>query len=778
MQRLLIFAGLLLFSLLSAAAPDPLVSVLQDNVSRIMLEFTLGDYAVETVDIDGQACSRIELPGQPTFLQQGMPELPTVARSVIVPDDGQMACRILDIEYETRIVPAVVPSKGNLSREIDPATVPYTFDKFYSTDAWWPADNVELYEPFILRDYRGVTVRINPFQYNPARQELRVVRRVVVEVYQAGPGGINVLDPFQRWVTRDFANIYQSHFLNFSPARYDSISERAGRMVIITANAYLANLGPFVEWKRRKGIETKVVPVSTIGNNQTNIKNFIQNEYNAGGLVWVLLVGDGNEVAPAIGTVGTATGYAADPVYAYTAGSDYYPDLFISRFSSRNGNAVNIDKQVSRSIGYERTPMAGADWYHVGLGIASAQGSPADSTRCNWLRDSLLDYTYTVVNKSYDYWGTTTMIKNYIEAGTSIINYIGHGLTTLWSNGGGFNISNINELNNPWMLPFVISVACLVGNFNGSDCFCEASVTAGEVNEPDGFVVHWGSTISQMWVPPCYGQEGAVNLLTHDRKNTAGGIFFNGACYMIEQYAGGADGVQEAQAWTIFGDASLQLRSDTPQPMTVNYASIINLGQTTFDVSVPGVARALVGLYIDTLLVGHGYTNASGNVTVTLDPAPTVPGYMHVTVTAYNKIPDIDSIPIVSPSGPYVVMGSTILNAGANNQANPGETVGLGVWAKNVGVDYANGVYGLLSTTDLYATMITDSSWYGNIAASDSALSNPYYQFSIAGDCPNNHTISFDLEFHDNAAGIWVSYPSITVYAPVLSYQAVAVMDA
>ncbi len=759
----------------------PAVTVLQDRGSSITIEFALKGYEIEPVDINGLPCSRITLPGQVTFLEKGMPQLPTIARNVIVPDDALMGCRIVAVEYERIEVNTVIPSKGSLSRAVDPNTVPYTFDKFYQTDSWWPEKTVEIYEPFILRDYRGVTIRFNPFQYNPAKNELKIAKRVVVEVYVEDKGGANVITEKRGSIAREFVNIYKSNFLNFRESRYDSIAEREGRMVIIAADAYMSNMEDFKVWKRMKGIETKMVPISSIGNSEANIKNFIQSEYNAGDLVWVLLVGDGNEVVPATGTIGWAVGEAADPVYAYTAGSDYYPDIFISRFSSRGGNSINIDKQASRSIEYEKTPQAGADWYHIGLGVASAQsqGGPADSTRCNWLRDSLLDYYYTEVNKSYDYWGTSSLIKSFIEAGTSIINYIGHGGTTSWSNGGGFSISDINDLDNPWMLPFVISVACLVGNFDGPDCYCEASVTAGTVEEPDGFLVHWGSSINQHWDEPCAGQEGAVNLLTHDQKNSFGGICFNGACYMIEYYAGSDFSVDMAQTWTIFGDASLQLRTNTPQSMTVNHAAVISVGQTTFDVSVPGVQDALVGLYIDTLLVGSGFTDASGDVTINVDPAPSNPGdTMYITVTNYNHLPYESYAMVIVPSGPYLMLASLIVDdAGGNDQANPGEVIDLGIWAKNIGVETAYNVYGLLSESDVYASMDADSSWYGNIPDNDSSLSSPYYSFTVTNDCPNNHTISFTLELHDFDDSTWTFYPSVTVYAPILTYQDVTVVN-
>jgi len=196
------------------------------------------------------------------------------------------------------------------------------------------------------------------------------------------------------------------------------------------------------------------------------------------------------------------------------------------------------------------------------------------------------------------------------------------------------------------MLPFVISVACQVGNFNGADCDCEVSVTAGTVDTADGFLVHWGSSINQSWVPPCIGQEGAVNRLTHNLSNTAGGIFFNGACYMIEYYGGNPEGVDMAQTWHIFGDASVQLRTDTPQQMTVVHADSISRTASSFDVGVLGIANALVGLYADTTLVGSGYTDISGNVTIDLNNMPNPIDVLHITVTAYNKIPYLDSITI------------------------------------------------------------------------------------------------------------------------------------
>jgi len=132
----------------------------------------------------------------------------------------------------------------------------------------------------------------------------------------------------------------------------------------------------------------------------------------------------------------------------------------------------------------------------------------------------------------------------------------------------------------------------------------------------------------------------------------------------------------------------------------------------------------------------------------------------------------------IPPTGPYLVQGSVVIDdAGANGQANPGEVVDLGIWVKNIGIDTALSVFGLLSESDPYVSLSIDSSWYGDVPEDDSALAVPYFQFTVADTCPNNHTVNFQLGLHDVSDSIWVLSPSIQVYAPVLVYQDVGVLN-
>jgi hypothetical protein len=281
-----------------------------------------------------------------------------------------------------------------------------------------------------------------------------------------------------------------------------------------------------------------------------------------------------------------------------------------------------------------------------------------DKQRCEWLKDTLLYnispyFTYTAIDSSYNPWGTSDHIFNVINAGVSNINYIGHGSINGWQNGGGFNRNHLAALINYEMLPHVITVGCQVGNFNGINCFSEEALTAGTPEAPTGFIVTLAPTIDQTWVPPCIGQEGAINLLAHYDANTAGGVYFNGLNYMIEQYGGDTSdiGVEMAQTWHIFGDPSIQLRTDIPRHFKVNklvsnlHDSLVCDINVFEEDSLTPIENAFVSFFSkQNILLASGYTNSAGNYEGILDSINYLQNeYVYITVTDFNYKPHMDS---------------------------------------------------------------------------------------------------------------------------------------
>jgi len=538
-----------------AVSPEGPVSVqvLESSAQRVVLHFAFGDFVMDSVEIDGQKYAGLSLPGEAITLEKAAPELPYAARSVIIPDDAEVVVRVLWANYQERFE-RVRPSKGNLLRSVDPETVPYEFGPQYRSDAFYPGALAALSEPYILRDYRGVAVRVYPFQYNPVRGVLRVYDNVIVEVVPVGPSETNVLIPqiHRKRLTRTFHEIYQGHFLNYETGRYPPLDEDGG-MLIICYDQWIPNVQALAVHKNSIGINTTIVGVSTIGNNATAIKNHIMNVYNSSDLAFVLLVGDAAQVTP-----GTLSGGSSDAYYAKLAGNDDYPEIIVGRFSAEN--SAQVDTQVLRTIEYEANQATLQPWFWRAVGIGSAEG-PGDDGEYDWqhiqnINNQLLAHGYTQADLIRDPGATAAMVSDALNAGRGIVNYCGHGSNTGWST-TGFSNSHVNALLNDDMLPFIFSVACVNGQFSGITCFGEAWLRATHNGEPIGAVGAYMSSVDQYWNPPMEAQDEFNARYVAQTYHSYGALCYAGSCSMMDQY--GSQGVAMFNTWIIFGDPSLRI---------------------------------------------------------------------------------------------------------------------------------------------------------------------------------------------------------------------------
>jgi hypothetical protein len=128
-----------------------------------------------------------------------------------------------------------------------------------------------------------------------------------------------------------------------------------------------------------------------------------------------------------------------------------------------------------------------------------------------------------------------------------------------------------------------------------------------------------------------------VGKYENNTKTTFGGLCYNGAMSMNDKY--GADGWDMADTWIVFGDPSVQVRTDTPATMTVTHDSLIPYGSETFELDVPGVSNALCAISYHGSLLGNAYTDGAGHAIVQFFAPVNVSGDATLAVTAFNKMP-------------------------------------------------------------------------------------------------------------------------------------------
>ncbi len=632
------------------------VALLESSDQLTKISYQIGDFGTEKIEIDGSEYYRVVLGNQPNIMERGMPDLPFVCRSIIIPDNAKMEVRVTESEFVEQQM-AVAPSRGFISRDVNPADVPYEFSETYSLDEFYPREVAQLGSPYILRDFRGITVTVYPFQYNPQTQTLRVYSRTVLEVQNVGVDHENVKTRSSDKSDRYFSQIYENHFLNSKDYSYSPVGEH-GRMIVISYGDFMDAAQLYVDWKRQKGIPTDLHDVATISTDPGLIRDYLRAEYLSGeGLTFVQFVGDYEHIPSFLISRDFCEGLAtSDASYALLEGTDSYPEILVGRFSA--SDVIDARTQVLRTIWYERD-ITGGDWLHKGTCVGSAWGEGygymgmRDRELVEVLRLMLLGYTYTEIDQLYE-WGDppfgidpvpVELFMNTISEGRGIVMVEGHadceasfmippGTPTP---GDVFTTDSICVLTNDNMLPFISIGAPYLGNFQIGLAFPEAWVRAtnSSTGAPIGAIAVYASSVDLDYASPQAAQHEMIELLVNDQMKTIGGLMYNGSCYSIDIY--GARGEKTFKSYHIFGDVSLQVRTDTPEPMTVSHASTIDSGATTFEVTVTGVADALCALSRNAELLGYAYTDGSGYALVQFDQPITGAIPLDLVVTAFNK---------------------------------------------------------------------------------------------------------------------------------------------
>ena len=661
---------------LTGAAGTPAeIAVQTDKSQTLRLVFDLPGFDLETVAVDGRPCSRVGVPGLLKLQTAGLPELPVASTTLAIPGTGSVSFQVVEhVVREVKVKP-VEPSKGHLTRDIDPATVVAQFSPYYDDGGVWPTRPVVMSKPFLLQTQRGVNLRFNPLRYDAGRGVLLVSERLVVDVITDGAADKSLPRP-----AGGFAAVHTALFSNVTerPADKYQALQTLGRLLVIAPESLADAVTPLVHWKRQRGLETDLVTVPDVGVVTADIAAIITTEYTAAaGLTWVILVGDRAEMPPAVGQY---DGSDSDTRYAMVSGDDVYPDLFISRVSASTPEQVST--QVNKFITYEKFPDTGTDagWYRRAVGIASDEGLPADSERADNLRTQLLTYGYGPVQQIYqNQGGSTADITAALATGVSLVNYLGHGSGYSWES-VQYRQEHLGTVANGTKLPWIIDVSCSNGDLALDDCFAEAWLRAGTPTVPAGAVGMIASTSLSPWIPPTVMQSEAVYLLTTDAAHTLGALYYSGLMKVADQYGGLSIAERVVEQNMIFGDCSLMVRTSAPAEFLVTCPTELrrDAGQVSLDVDGP--AGSVVTLTHNGDLHETAFVGTGSAVQLPLGPWAAGLEAVTVTITGLNQVPFITSVTLtgddqVSGQDQPLVPAQVTLLGNYPNPFNPATTI-------------------------------------------------------------------------------------------------------
>ena len=767
MKKLFITNLLIVLSLISFAKgyqTNYTSSGTSHNVS-----FELGKWDIQEVSFDGVTYNQIVFDVTTVTEKKGWAQLPFISASVQIAADKDYDVNVIDATYKDyQLSYPLVPSRGVIYRNQNPETIPYQIASESLVDEFYPSDLATADSPYIIRDVRGTAVRVYPFQYNAATNTLRVYSNVTVQLSENNNTPTNPLYNTDLTPLREMEDMYQSLFINYSKSRMDLPVAQFGDILVIYTSRDQEAIQPYITWKKEMGYNVQEELVAT----GTNVASLIQQKYNANpNLLYVQLVGDWADVK-----TNTVSGEPADPKAGCVVGTDNFPEIAVGRFSCNNVSQLTV--QVNKTINYEKNPDMTSSWQSKALGIASSQGpgddGEIDYTHVNRIYNERLNpvLNYDGFYTEYDPSASASGVTTAVNAGVSTIAYTGHGSQTSWGT-TGFSNSNVNSLSNGAKLPFITSVACNNGTFESGDCFAEAWMR----KENGGAIVTWMSSISQPWQPPMRGQDYFYDVLiggfdysqypdqsginTTEQRTTWGSVVVNASNLMLTESQSSSD-VETAHTWCTFGDASVQLRTATPAEITVsNDLMIIGVPFETVVSTEDGpVENAIVciskdGAYYSALTDEAGYVSIENDF---------LPGEVLLTVTAFNTTTIYENINCIAPSGPYLLLqdyNSEVLSYG--------ESHGLDLTIRNVGVEDADNITVSISSDDPYVTFDIPMATIANIPSDNTVVLENILSVHVEGDAPDGHVAVCTLTMSCGGE-VWSYEMDLTLAAPLIEF--------
>ncbi len=544
-----------------------------------------------------------------------------------------------------------------------------------------PSSVVVLGEPGIWRDLRIVDVRVSPCWEH--RGHLFVARRLLVRIENVGGAGVNEKTRPPRPVSPVWETMYRRLVLNYDALNLPRLERGSGkRYIVVSRTLFDAQTPQFVEWKTRQGYGVELVTLESLGYTNPNsdacmnaTKAFIQNAYDTwpDGLDFVLLVGDIYEQNLS-GSIYTKKfwnefynqGYMYhDQWYAYLEGNDVFADVMVGRFPDTNPTRMNY--QLAKTIGYEKTPYIEGTWQKNALMTLKAN-HPSSSVNNHIIAAK------TFVSNILSAWGMNVIQRFQNQAyPAAIIPVVNQGVTfyncrvsscesTNWND--TFSSGDVSYLTNTNKLGVWSVLSCSSANFEGSYA-CTAELLLrhnySDPGNPKGALAFIGSQAYTSYLFNDPLDQGIYLAWTDSGATMVGQALLSGKLYAWAAATGLTAGERNAgmHEYTILGDPSVQVYTNVPASSTVSLVpSQVPVGVTTnvlvtVSTALGPVHGALVCLRKEGEVYVWGYTNGLGQVS--LPVAPTTSGAIDVTVTAYNVVPYLGTLPTggaVPPAAP------------------------------------------------------------------------------------------------------------------------------
>jgi len=709
--------------------------------------------------------------------ETGQPDLPIYNQLIVVPKDVILSIAVINTDEEeidmsdSKNNRLLKPAIASISKsQKNPEKIKYEKGKAYKQNSFNDRPAVELHEVGIMRDVKLYELVYRPVLYNAVANKIRVRHQVQVKLAWEGQ--------FPSYMDWDFTDI-DTHTSLVTSAK-SSLDQET--YVIVSPTKYKETLQSFVNWKRQQGfyVIEAYIGESISSPDKNVIKTYLKNLYDnpASGTAkpsYILLVGD---VADIPAWNGETDSHATDLYYAEYTG-DFLPEVFYGRFSAVTTTQLNII--ITKTL-YVEQGSGNLRGYHSEHLLVSGVDASYAPTYGNGAINYFMDYysnEQNGVNAHYYLYGSgSPIVSNSLQAhqamiddfdaGVGIAYYSAHCSADGWAD-PSFSISDISSLSNTNEYPLMIGNCCQSYSYNTTSFAEEIVRTANK-----GAVAYIGASNFSYWDEDYYWGIGFTSNIVANPTYEATGLgswdaWFHTHNETDDQHAYTAGqilnvgnlAVQSSTSdlkgyyWEIYGimgDPSLVPAKYQTQEIEPVFTDILVVGQSNLKVTAP--KGATITLMENGKLAAFGKADATDVCDLTFEPLQHI-GENQIIITATHPgyAPFIDSLRVIAPNGPFLVMTEILITdllGNQNNMAEFGETMGAYFQIQNFGNEDAHNVVIELNTDSEWVLPLGENHTIevGTILANELKVLTSPLQIQLKNNVPDQEAVVFNGNLH------------------------------
>ncbi len=272
-------------------------------------------------------------------------------------------------------------------------------------------------------------------------------------------------------------------FPSISFSQLKSNSNQADYLIIIPSK-YVNTTQKFIEWKRNKGFNVRVVELNQIysefpdSSKSHSIRDFTSyaiQYWQKPKIKYILLIGNGHDL-PSYKVKSSFYYYTPDPEDSVSIDGfyvtnqydgDLIPDAAIGRFAVNN--EIELKNIIKKTI-YFSDSLSFNDYDTKFSFITDLTNSSDFNNSVNqFITNTVSNFSTKTIfaNEDTSIFETKTRLFNSILEGTLFLSYFGHGTTSQWSKYGIMTTDDIDTLSTS--LPFLLITASCAQNFDTQD---------------------------------------------------------------------------------------------------------------------------------------------------------------------------------------------------------------------------------------------------------------------------------------------------------------------